>query len=361
MNLLRKYCKKNSYLFRDGSAHSLSYSTQNNSFWTGHILPIVIIGREHYQELEKVYPVADKKDVTQIVANEYPHLKMQRLVNKDLTSTNATLYLFDDSVAEYVNNNNCIFLPETMLTSFVDDGEMYTIERLGGVLNVARKGSQVFSSSGSGIYQNPDMFVLSSGIGEVQLRKKLQQTEYFELLLEQLSSVAPENMATLLKGQVLHRKVVDNLHIPSVSVGFCLSVVLYWLLLFGHLKWSEMMAQTSVSSAEVKEVIQLKQAVAEKLETAKELRSAGQGAMSGGQMWSIITSLLENDVSVGSLFYENGEAKLSLVTASATETVEFLRSMKSVKQVRVDGDIFSFQGKQKVSLVIAIQSEQIND
>ncbi|WP_338293773.1 hypothetical protein [Planctobacterium marinum] len=319
-------------------------------------LPIVLIGREHYQEFEKEYPVPDQNDVRNIINNEYTQLKMVHLHNNALTSTTVKFFLFDKTAEEYVRNNLCLFIPETMLATFVNMGELVTVSRLGNTLNIARKGENIVSSNGAGLYADPDMFLLSSGVGKVAQRKKLTQEEYFAILQQQVTEIPKHYLVSLMKGQVLANELLKRFHFPSVAAGLTCSVLLYWLMLFGHLKWHESFSQSNIESAEVREVIQLKKQLAEKIALADEIKSSASSDLSGQLMWNIITGLLDNGVSVGGLLYQDGEAGITVLTPSATETIKQIRSFPGVRNVSMDGDITSLQGKQSVRLLVAIDS-----
>lgn len=358
MKLLNNYLKNNVFMFSGGTTKQIAANTNSmGRDINKSLLPIVIIAREHYQEFDKVYPVPDKSDVKNIIENEFQNLKMVSIESKDLTSSNAKIFAFDDTAEAFLNEQFCIYVPETLLSQFLKDSELTTVERLGQTVNLIRKGDTVYSAAGIGLYQDPNMFLFSSGAGEAESRASLNQEDYFQQLLNHIAQLKFPDLPMILGGQVAHRKLIASLHFPSIAAGAVLSIGLYWLMLWGNLQLAQAHTGDETSAAEVKQVIQSKQKLEEQLTLVHQLNGARNNNVSGDMIWKLVAELLENGVSVGSLLYEEEELKLNLLAPSSAEAVKLLRSMKQVETVTVDGDIFDMQGKQNVTVLVAFNKE----
>ena len=363
MKLLNNYLKSNTFIYRSGKIQAISKEVPND---VKHgidksLLPIVIIAREHYQEFKKLYPVPDKADVKNIIENEFSNLKLYDLQSEDLTSYSAKLYIFDEQAELFINNNTCLFLPETMLSNFLNESELTTVNRLGTSLNLIRKSSTVYSSSGLGLYQDPDLFLFSSGAGEADSKLELEQEPYFDQLLSQLVCLDKPDLLLLLSGQQLHKKILKSLHLQSLVAGISLSLLVYWMGLFGHLHWLQNYKEEESSREEVKNVIALQRQLNEKVSTVNDLDGAVSKSVMGNMLWEIVAELLENDVSVSTMIYESQVLQLGMLAPSAADTVALIRSMSNVGKVTIDGDIFDMDGKQNVRVVIELNEEGNDD
>lgn len=363
MKLLDKFLKKNTFIFRGGKieAISLKASKKDNCEINKSLLPIVIIAREHYQEQTKLYPVPDKSEVKSIIENEYAALKLYSIQAQDLTSFTAKLFLFDDEAEAFIQSNSCLFIPETLLSKFLKEGELTTVNRLGASLNLIFKGNTVYSSSGRGLYEDPALFLFSSGAGDADSQLELDQDEYFERLESQLVELRQTDLTLLLSGQIVHKKLWYKMHLPSVLAGFTLSMLVYWGVLFGHLHWLNNYKQEQISNEEVKGVIALQRQLNEKVATVGALSRQIDKSITGNVVWEIVAEMLEKEVSISNLIYENNELKLGMLAPSATDTIKFIRGLTNVAKVTVDGDIFEMNGKQNVQVVIELKKEGIND
>lgn len=359
MKLFKRLIHNNTFIFNNGQVRQISAQQNENSASTFEdaLLPIVIIAREHFQEIEREYPVPDKKDVRNIIDNEFQSLKMVRIESKDLTTSTARIFTFDAVSEAFVQKQLCIYIPETLLSQFLPELELTTVERLGQPLNLIRKGDVIYSSSGAGLYQNPQLFLASSGVGEANSTKALNEGEYFELILNQLVNLKSAELLMVFGGQTGHKRLFESLHMPSIGIGIAASIFVYWGLLWGHLKWTEEFSTTDYSSADVKAVIQSKQNLEANIALYNELNSASTDVVSGKVIWQMVTNLLESDVSVGSLLFQDGELKLNLLAASATEAIKLVRSFSNVENVIMDGDIYNLQGKQSVVIIIQFRKE----
>lgn len=358
MNFLQRYLKNNTFMYRAGNITSLYGEDQNNGNQIDKsIFPILIIAREHYQQYTKSYPVSDKRDVKNIIENEFSGLKMFDIQSENLTSFSANIFVFDESSESYVRNRMCIYIPETLLARFLTEGELTTVNRLGATLNYIKKANTVFSSSGEGLYQNPELFLISSGAGEAESRTTLDQQTYFDLLYRQLLNIKTANLPFVLSGQVVHKRALKSLHLPSIASGIAVSIVVYWIVLFGTLKWQETFVESEVSSAQVRAVMDARQSLNEKVARIEELSRGIESKVSGKVLWSIVSLLLESGVSVSSFVYENREIKLRVLAPSAADAVKLLRQMPEINAVVMEGEISVFHGKQNAKLLIELNRE----
>lgn len=356
MRLINNLVRNNLFIFKDGSLRSLQEpQSDTNLDKKKFFLPILIVAREHYQEIVKTYPISERADVKQIVDNEFPGLKMTNIDALDLTSHQVKVFLFDKDVETFVRDNVCLFFPETMLSNFLREGELTTIERLNSSVTWIKKGATIHSSAGVGLYQNPQMFLYSSGAGEASSELTINERDYFALLLDCVFKLTRQEIAIIVKGQVAPKHILSKLHGPTIVSGALFSIVFYWLSLFAIGKWNQNINYDGNQKEEVRAVIALQKQLDAKLDYARNLNFAIENRVSGETIWSLVTELLENQVVVTSLMHENGTLKLSFLTQSSADTVRLIDGLPMTKSVTVDGDITDFQGKQRVTALVELK------
>lgn len=362
MKPLKNIINNNTFIFKNGVVEQI-ITEKSSGVFKGiekSIIPLVIITREHYQEVVKDYPVPDKKDVQSIIDNEFDGLKMTQIETKDLTSSKAKLFIFDSVSSAYIESQRCIYIPETLLAGFVVEQELTIVTRLGQTLNLVRKGDTIFSSAGKGVYQNPQLFIAASGAGQTNSTVHLEQAEYFQLLLEQITCLKSSELKMIVRAQVAHKRFMESLHLPSLGLGVLAAVVLYGGLLWGQLKWFDLYPGVDYSPKDVREVIQARQRLEENIKLYNELSTGSSSGSAGEVVWEIVTGLLEADVSVGSIIFKDDELSLVMVAESATAAIELVSKEPSVKSVTLDGDIYAFGDRQAANIVIVLNKEPAN-
>ena len=146
MNFINHYLKKNVFFYRKGKITTLgepNIQIPEHSF-KSKTLCWIVVAREHYQELDKSYPVGDLKEVKAIIQNEFLSLTMSHLQADDLSSTSAKIFAFDEVIQKFVENNACIFIPETLLApSFLEDDALTSVDRNDENILLFKRGEKV--------------------------------------------------------------------------------------------------------------------------------------------------------------------------------------------------------------------------
>lgn len=363
MRLLQYFLKNNLFFFKGEHAkpiNSCGTSKKDTQFHES-MLPIVIIAREHYQEVTKTFPISDKGDVKNIIENEFGQLKVVSIEQNDLTSSTAKLYVLDEVAEKFVLANTCIYIPETYLSGFLADSQLTLVDRCDVKLNLIRKGDKTYSAISANLYANSDVFLYSSGAGEAISTISLEEGTYFDKLIQQILQLKPKDLHVLFGGQNFYKKLLENLHLPSLLIGATCSILLYWGGMFAELSLRKFLLPDEIQSNELREVIELKRKYEDKLEYMERLNKAGTEALPSRTVWEIFVMLLENNISVGSAVYEKGGLKLGILAPSSTETISLLRRSPFVTEVTLDGDIMEMDGKQSFNVYMSVSEGGDNE
>lgn len=347
-------------MFSGGIAHSISENASNLPDYEDKILPILIVGREYYQEYDKTYPISDESDVKNIIKHEFSGHIMYQITPDGIASSTAKVYEFDAQFGEFIDNKNAIFVPETLLTTFLEEGVLVSVSRLGSNLNLIQKGEKLHSTCGTGIYADEDMFLYSSGAGDAAMRVKLTQDQYVQQLLTQLFKLTSDKLMIIARGQVFHKKLLGALNIRTLLSGFVLGIILYIGGSWSYLSYQKQFGFSDIDRAKVKEVISLRQSLKEKHQLLGSLDTQSVSA-SGGEIWGIVTELLEQNISVSGLAFDGNELSISLLSESATDSLNFLRTIPHVIEATANGDIYSLQGKQAVNVLVILGEKDTNE
>ena len=125
---------------------------------------ILVVGRRHYFETVKEYPIAHLKDLKSVLKNEpwrfpYPGLQQHKIERLSENSHRVTFWIIKQEVLESLKKLPMFILPESVCAAAQAQGSLCVFDRLGEAIYITESKDGLLSSAG---WQ--ESFLLTAGL-----------------------------------------------------------------------------------------------------------------------------------------------------------------------------------------------------
>jgi hypothetical protein len=326
---------------------------------------ILVMGREHYHESVKDYPVGDARDLKKILSTQslpspYPGQTFQMIERLSEQSHRVTTWVIKTTSLETLAHRPWLLIPETMcILQQRSSPALITTTRPGGQVTFAIGESGVFSSLAS----------KKADLRQSALIKS--STSYFGDVTPEIET--PTSFDTV---QILWRGLVKTL--LSTPMSFMLPVErssAYPWSRAGKLSAMIFAAYMLVSSAFLLSadswvnfrLSQIQGQAAESLDIRRELRARSRslGAMNDiaktmaptWTVWEIFLGLQDSNTSFTAIAYSNGVVTLSGLADRATDVLSQLGENSAVKTAEFKSPVRKRRDREQFVIEAVLDSE----
>ncbi|OKY24656.1 PilN domain-containing protein [Thalassotalea sp. PP2-459] len=276
----------------------------------------LILGREHYFEVSKVYPIANKREL--LKALEYDDdnapfsgttLKFIERINEH--SHRVTLWVVEPKIFDSIKEKPWLIIPESfLLANALDDKvSIACIKTLSNTLFISKTGQGIVSGIQSANTPSVELFALASGAPLVTEQEQClsteEQSDFVALLYEGLLRQG----ITSLQGFVVKSEKINWQDYPWKEAGI-IAVTLFsgyllltsgWLVLRNaHLDYA-----LTNKAEQVNESLSLQKAYQTAVSQHKQLQAPLQNQNPHWNIWHIALDVIASGAQLKAILYKN--------------------------------------------------------
>jgi len=177
------YYNQGLFNFKKTTDANIEFVATNEVDFTPRIL---IVGRRHYRELNRSYPIESKSEVKKLINLEYAgqrlHYKLGKVENG---KTLVNIWLFKEEVP-----NSLLTLPESFLFSNLALSEQMLTIQCRPPLFVTLQNTIVYSQTSNAMISGPDSFAMSVGMPLANEQKVIEESAIAENLLKAIKKLS---------------------------------------------------------------------------------------------------------------------------------------------------------------------------
>jgi hypothetical protein len=323
---------------------------------------IVVIGKEHYREENRSFPIQSWRELTKI-------LSLERLANEtDIMTYHIGDYIDGERKVVIWSCPRELFtsrqlkpllvIPETLLLIGAKPKQLVTLEREGQLFWFYDRQGQYLSAAKKGLIVNTDMFKASAGLSPDVKQVLVDDSNYLPTLFSRL---LPLSLTHLLALKTNLRQL-EPLDLRQYAKYCGLSAA---LLFSGYFSLTSLYLKLRLNSA-----VEASQQTGDKTQQVFELKSeltameqrqaqlAGVSAVTGAPsvIWRLLSPLMKQGVKVNRLSYlPDGLFILNGIADKDTEVLAFLNSDPLVSSPQLRAATRTVKNKDHFSISFQIK------
>jgi len=337
----------------------------------------LILGREHYFETSKEYPIANKRDVKNALAFEdnkapFKGVTLHHIERVNEQAHKVTFWVIKPKILEGLTTLPWLVLPESYLLakSLEPNINLAVVEGLNKTLFISKIGQSVLSGIKSSQTPNIENFAFSSGSpisSENGQFYTSSRTNFLSLLYKGVKLL---NL-TELQGFLLKRKKVNWQNYPWKQAGLTSSIILTlylalssgWLLL----KQYQQESKLSVQTTEVNQALALQKELQKQNELQKQLIIPLAEQVPYWNVWPVVLDTIYVGSKIKALHYKKGKITIQGAankTIKATDILAKLSKSSYVQSPSFSKPMRKYRGKEEFSISFSFAnalSNQIKD
>lgn len=319
----------------------------------------LIIGREHYFETSKEYPIANKRDLKKALQfddNKAPFegITLQYIERVDEQTHRVTFWVINPKIIEGLASAPWLILPESYLLAKAlnENINLATIKSINKTVFISKNGRRLFSGVQSIQTPNIESFAFSTGSpinmsGEQSYNGN--STELTELLLKGMKSL---NIAQL-SGFLVNLNNTNRsdypwkqaLVISSVAFVFYLALSSGWLVF----KQQQLNQQITNQKTQVNQALTLQKTYQQQLKWNKVLAEPLNNAFPYWKTWPIVLEAIAVGAEFKAIHYQNNKIILHGTadkTIKATDVLAKLSKNHNVLSASFSQPVRKYQNKE---------------
>lgn len=321
---------------------------------------VVILGKEHYKEQNRSFPVQSRRELNKILALEAANSEQVVLhkIGKYIDGQRQVLYW---TVSREVFSNRqlapLLVIPESALLLSQSDNRMFSVTRNDRTFWFVGNQGGILSAEKRGLLSNANMFLASAGVSA-----QIEQVDLTEGYLEHLlANYLPTITSNLLGFNPRLRKMEAKdwrKHgLYSGTVASVLLVAYFGLTSFYlNMRLNQAKETQAELSTQVTEVFSVQKQLLAVQEKSQQLNSVIYLPDVSNIPWRFIVPLLQNKVKVkGFTLAPSGLYSISCEAKKATEVLEMIKSDTAVVEPRFRGQVNNYDGIEHFSVEFKIK------
>lgn len=321
------------------------------------VMPIVIIGKEHYQETTQRYPVNNISDLNEIL--KYNKSKVELLGMPTFTDDHCTVPQFtldtdaravisDYPWSVWMPESWALNIPQKVLHSFSRaDSELYAINLVGDLKLTIAKGP----------FKSKHYFLMSIGADYAQ-EVINEEDSYIQAIYSGIANIPKSLIINIVKAQNFPHKLARKFDWLSISGGLVCGVLLFQTAFFAYLSVKESVIDKEIREQNVVEVVK-KQKRFEQVKTSLEaVQRGGFDKSKVFNLWDVLLTLMENKTGVLRVTSLGDKYEIYLEAKVATETLEMLRDLNVVSSANFSTAVRQSLSNERFGVTISLDSSK---
>ncbi|WP_448246064.1 hypothetical protein [Thalassotalea agariperforans] len=327
----------------------------------------LVLGREHYFETSKEYPISNKRELKkalQFEENKAPFqgITLQHIERLNEQSHRVTFWVFKTSVLDILSSQPWVVIPESyLLAKALDSGiSLAEIESFNKTIFLSKTGQGVASGIQSVQTSTVEQFAFSTG-SPVSLTKEnffsSANNEFSALLYRGLKSLA----LVELQNFFITRKKVNWQDYPWKQAGIITSIVFSvylaitsaWLIL----KQYHIEGQLTSQKVQVEQALKLQKQYIEQKEWLQALSKPLLNQVEYWNVWPIVLETISVGVNIKLLQFKNNKIIMSAITNDSIKATDVLANLSKNPYVIAPGfstPVRNHRGKDEFTITFSL-------
>ena len=317
----------------------------------------VIVGRQHYSEWIKRYPVADESELMSILrsqqsAGNYAIYQIGPLLNRQRT---VQCWQIDEQLLE-LYPTAVLWVPESLLLkSNLSECPVVRIQSPAYFYFAALQDDHLISAAQTSMLNSAEMFCSSNGLPmsdavEIKVTPDLIKHSLFNISWADVWRCFRFRFSDEFKRELLLLLKVTT----GLFVAYQLLASLYLLSL--NLSFS---AEQDAQMQQIEQMLK----VQNQLQQDTELLTAQQQILAGKvysyQVWALMAGLLKQQVELTNVQYSDKKIVLRGQASSATEVLSFLKQQSLVQRVEFESAVRRQGDKESFVILVQLKAETV--
>ena len=295
---------------------------------------VAVIGREHYTERRKKYPIASRADLAQVIALETSEREGVFARIGPLVDNAREVQFFEVSSALLVAPPRALFwVPESVVLSLaLTDSDVATVSRGGFCYYLSNRG--VNQLRGGGIV-SPSLFRMAAGIPLAGTDREFADSEVLSGLKSCLSKLRAEDWISFRGPEI--DAAIGELWRP-VAALIAGSTLLYLVLISAYLSGSFALRQFQIErlGGEVTPLLEAQRKIDALAAERAAMKQVVDSKLAAWPMWEVATEVWAGGGAITSLAFRSGDVLINGTAPSAIKILERIAARKDVAWARFD-------------------------
>lgn len=345
----------------------VEYDRSQKAFRFGDKLPsnidCLIIGKEHYNEENRKFPIQSRKELSKI-------LKLEALNNDNVMLYSigdyidgeriVTCWQVKTAVFESRQLNPLMVLPESALLHKSEPGKLLTLTRDNRTFWFIDRQGQYLCAEKKGLISNGAMFLASAGLSDQIDSLELDDNSYLALLTDALIPVLSKNLSGFNAG-LRRLESVDwatHLKYSGVSAVVLLSAYFGATSLYLNMRLDSAKTAATEYREKTKDIFELKNLQSSMEQKGQALAEVNDTIMAPNVIWRLVAPLMRQGVTFRRIgMRPNGLFSFEVEADKATDVLEFLSGDPLVFEPQFQGQNSAVDNRQRFTVIFKIQEK----
>ncbi len=326
---------------------------------------ILVIGKEHYREENRVLPIASRREVSKVLALECAanedDVMVYRIGDYVDGERNVVLWSCAKTVLAKYNVKPLLVIPEGLLLLNAEPNRLITLKRESQTFWFYDRQGHFLSAAKKGLISNATMFKASAGLADGIESAQIDSSNY----LSKVFSPSAKVLATHLLGLKTSLRRLQPVDLREYAKYCGLSAVVmltsYFALtsLYLQLRLDAAESASSQYSGKTNEIFALKKQLTKAEQQQVQLAEISGQSGAPSVVWRLLAPLIQRGVKIDRLSYlPDGLFIVNGVANKDTEVLEFLNSDELVLQPQLRAATRTVKGKDHFSISLKIKGSK---
>ncbi len=324
------------------------------------LFPIIVIGREHYRESSKKYPVTNEKDLRQILANEPNEAQVisPPVFNDDHALVQ--MHELDDDCLEIIGDQWCFWLPETWLLN-IQSEQLLQVNRGASCFFGRSLSGNLYSTVATGAFASADYFLMSIGANGDTQTSIISDGSYGARILEGFNRLSGKQWSELVKAQQYTPKLNQLFNWPSIVGGLLIGYGVFCLGDLAFLSYQHSSIDSKISQQDVASVIQKQKLSETKIEALSALANISSDKVLIRNIWQSVLSLMEGKNDILRVALEGDSLQIRIESNDANDALALVQSLDYVNAADFSTPVRNSVGRKRVTIALSFKETESED
>jgi hypothetical protein len=320
--------------------------------------PIVVVGRDNYQENNRRYPVSSEKDLRQILNNESENIDISSSPRFSEGGASVQTYRLDTYVKDLIAKKWCFWIPESWLLN-IDTQSLLSVSRAGKSVWGISLSDASYSTMATGAFSSADYFLMSIGSNGDIPRQAIAEESYVLRLLDGFRVLSTKQWRELFKAQAFGEQLLNLYNWPSLGLGLMLGYLVFITSDLTLLNVRHHLIDSKISEQKITRVVAKQKQFESKNEALAALANTNVDKTLTLNMWKSVLALMEGGTNILRVVLDDNSVQLRIQAPSAADSLTLLRQQDFVNHADFTTPIRNSLGNERVT--IGIRYSESND
>jgi hypothetical protein len=321
----------------------------------------LIVGKEHYSEQNRAFPIQSRRALTKILALESANsdgVMLYAIGRYDDGQRNVVCWKIKPQTIAALGFKPQFILPESVLLLFGQSNQLFTVTRDKSTYWYIEREGQFRCAQKKGLIANAQMFLASAGLSAQTDTVDVGDDNYADLLMTPFSSVLMGNFGGFNAGLRSLKEVDWKQHLKFSGISATLLIVAYFSLtsLYLSKKYQSVKETSVVLTKQTKEVFEIKKLLGRAESKSSQLAQVTEQVTAPNVMWRFVSPLVLRGIVITRIgLSPDGVFSITADADKATEVLEFIKSDPVVVEPQFRGQTSIIKKKERFSVAFKIQ------